>query len=66
MTTQRWIVAWSPKHPALVYSFFHRAFCDELHAKGVRFPVSLKEGVGGRLLCYVSAPNGVSIELMQG
>ena len=25
-----------------------------------------KEGVGGRLLCYVSAPDGVSIELMEG
>jgi len=43
-----------------------RAFCDELRAKGVRFPVALKEGVGGRLLCYVAAPDGVSIELMQG
>ena len=28
--------------------------------------LALKEGVGGRLLCYVSAPDGVSIELMQG
>jgi hypothetical protein len=26
----------------------------------------LKEGVGGRMLCYVAAPDGVSIELMQG
>ncbi len=42
-----------------------RAFCDELHAKGVSTPVALKEGVGGKLLCYVSAPDGVSIELMQ-
>jgi catechol 2,3-dioxygenase-like lactoylglutathione lyase family enzyme len=42
-----------------------RAFCDELRAKGVQFPVELKEGVGGKLLCYVSAPDGVSIELMQ-
>jgi hypothetical protein len=32
----------------------------------VRFPVALKEGVRGRLLCYVAAPDGVSIELMQG
>jgi len=25
----------------------------------------LKKGVGGSLLCYVAAPDGVSIELMQ-
>ena len=36
-----------------------------LRAKGVSFPVELKEGVGGNLLCYVAAPDGVSIELMQ-
>jgi hypothetical protein len=41
------------------------AFCDELRAKGVTFPVELKKGVGGSLLCYVAAPDGVSIELMQ-
>jgi hypothetical protein len=29
------------------------------------FPVELKSGVGGSLLCYVAAPDGVSIELMQ-
>ena len=41
------------------------AFCAELRAKGVHFPVELKEGVGGSLLCYVAAPDGVSIEIMQ-
>jgi hypothetical protein len=41
------------------------AFCDELRAKGVAFPVALKKGVGGSLLCYVAAPDGVSIELME-
>ena len=40
-------------------------FCDELRAKGVSFPVELKKGVGGSLLCYVAAPDGVSIEVMQ-
>jgi hypothetical protein len=25
----------------------------------------LKEGVNGALLCYIAAPDGVSIELMQ-
>ncbi len=41
------------------------AFCDQRRAKGVTFPVELKKGVGGRLLCYVAAPDGVSIELME-
>ena len=39
--------------------------CAELRTKGVTFPVELKKGVGGSLLCYVAAPDGVSIELMQ-
>src|ERR1700704_2048806 len=51
------------------FGFMYRgdlaALCEELRAKGVRFPVELKQGVGGSLLCYVAAPDGVSIELMQ-
>ncbi|MGE3539117.1 MAG: VOC family protein [Candidatus Tectimicrobiota bacterium] len=58
--------AWGTDHFGFVYHGDLRAFCEELRAKGVRFPVALKEGVGGKLLCYVSAPDGVSIELMQG
>jgi len=57
---------WGTDHFGFLYHGDLRAFCDELRTKGVRFPVALKEGVGGRLLCYVSAPDGVSIELMQG
>ena len=41
------------------------AFCAELRAKGATFPVELKRGVGGNLLCYVAAPDDVSIELME-
>jgi catechol 2,3-dioxygenase-like lactoylglutathione lyase family enzyme len=51
------------------FGFLYRgdlaAFCEELRGKGVSFPVPLKRGVGGSLLCYVAAPDGVSIELMQ-
>src|ERR1051326_7078347 len=51
------------------FGFLYRgdlgAFCAELRGKGVQFPVELKHGLGGSLLCYVSAPDGVSIELMQ-
>lgn len=56
---------WGTDHFGFLYHGDLRAFYDELHAKGVRFPVALKEGIGGRLLCYVAAPDGVSIELMQ-
>jgi hypothetical protein len=31
----------------------------------VSFPVELTKDVDGSLLCYVAAPDGVSIELMQ-
>jgi catechol 2,3-dioxygenase-like lactoylglutathione lyase family enzyme len=52
-------------HFGFLYQGDLAAFCDELRAKGVSFPVELKRGVNGSLLCYVAAPDGVSIELMQ-
>jgi len=57
--------AWGTDHFGFLYQGDLAAFCDGLRAKGVTFPVPLKEGVGGSLLCYVAAPDGVSIELMQ-
>jgi catechol 2,3-dioxygenase-like lactoylglutathione lyase family enzyme len=57
---------WGTDPFGFIYHGDLRAFCDELRAKGVHFPVALKAGVGGRVLCYVAAPDGVSIELMQG
>jgi catechol 2,3-dioxygenase-like lactoylglutathione lyase family enzyme len=53
-------------HFGFLYHDDRRAFCDELRAQGVRLPLPLKEGVGGRWLCDVAAPDGVGIELMQG
>ena len=52
-------------HFGFMYQGDLTAFCNMLRAKGVSFPVELKTGVGGSLLCYVAAPDGVSIELMQ-
>jgi len=52
-------------HFGFLYNGDLTAFCAELRAKGVTLPVELKKGVGGNLLCYVAAPDGVSIELMQ-
>jgi len=57
--------AWGTDHFGFLYQGNLEALCDELRAKGVRFPVELKKGVSGSLLCYVAAPDGVSIELMQ-
>jgi catechol 2,3-dioxygenase-like lactoylglutathione lyase family enzyme len=57
--------AWGTDHFGFLCQGDLAAFCNELRAKGVTFPVELKKGVNGNLLCYVAAPDGVSIELMQ-
>ena len=57
--------AWGTDHFGFLYQGDLEAFCAELRDKGVSFPVELKRGVAGSLLCYVVAPDGVSIELMQ-
>ena len=57
--------AWGTDHFGFLYEGDLAALCAELRAKGVTFPVELKKGVGGKVLCYVAAPDGVSIELMQ-
>jgi catechol 2,3-dioxygenase-like lactoylglutathione lyase family enzyme len=57
--------AWGTDHFGFLYRGDLAALCDRLRAKGVKFPVELKHGVGGSLLCYVAAPDGVSIELME-
>ena len=57
--------AWGTDHFGFLYKGDLAALVDKLRAKGVSFPVELKRGVGGSLLCYVAAPDGVSIELME-
>ena len=56
---------WGTDHFGFLYRGDLRVFCEELRKKGVTFPVELKEGVNGSRLCYIAAPDGVSIELMQ-
>ena len=56
---------WGTDHFGFLYQGDLTALCADLRKKGVSFPVELKKGVGGSLLCYVAAPDGVSIELMQ-
>ena len=57
--------AWWTDHFGFLYKGDLTALCETLAGKGVSFPVPLKKGVDGSLLCYVAAPDGVSIELMQ-
>jgi catechol 2,3-dioxygenase-like lactoylglutathione lyase family enzyme len=57
--------AWGTDHFGFMYKGDLTALCAGLRTKGVQFPVELKKGVGGSLLCYVAAPDGVSIELME-
>ena len=56
---------WGTDHFGFLYEGDLTAFCDGLRAKGVTFPVELKQGENGSLLCYVAAPDGISIELME-
>ena len=56
---------WGTDHFGFLYQGDLGALVDELRAKGVSFPVELKQIADGRRLCYVAAPDGVSIELMQ-
>lgn len=56
---------WGMDHFGFTYRGDLRAFCDELKAKGVRMAVEPWEFKPGLVLCYVAAPDGVSIELMQ-
>ena len=56
---------WGADHFGFMYRGDLTALCERLRDKGVQFPVELKRGVNGSLLCYVAAPDGVSIELME-
>ena len=56
---------WGTDHFGFLYQGDLTALCADLRKKGASFPVELKKGVGGSLLCYVAAPDGVGIELMQ-
>jgi lactoylglutathione lyase len=56
---------WGADHIGFAYDGDLAAYCEELRARGVGFSVPLKEGVGGIKLCFIEAPDGVSIELVQ-
>ena len=56
---------WGTDHFGFTYRGDLRAFCTELKSKGVRMAVEPWEFKPGMVLCYVAAPDGVSIELIQ-
>ncbi len=56
---------WGIDHFGFTYRGDLRAFCDKLKQKGVRMAVEPWEFKPGLVLCYVAAPDGVSIEIVQ-
>jgi catechol 2,3-dioxygenase-like lactoylglutathione lyase family enzyme len=56
---------WGTDHFGFTFHGDLRAFCAELKQKGVKMAVEPWEFKPGLVLCYVAAPDGVSIELMQ-
>ena len=57
--------AWGIDHFGFTYRGDLRAFCDTLKQKGVRMAVEPWEFKPGLELCYLAAPDGVSIEIVQ-
>jgi lactoylglutathione lyase len=56
---------WGTDHFGFTYRGDLRAFSAELKKKGVRMAVEPWEFKPGLVLCYVAAPDGVSIEMIQ-
>lgn len=56
---------WGTDHFGFTYRGDLKAFCAELKEKGARMAVEPWEFKPGLLLCYVAAPDGVSIEIIQ-
>ena len=56
---------WGVDHFAFKYNGDLKAYCTELRKKGVGFNVEPWDFLPGIPICYVAAPDGVSIELIQ-
>ncbi len=55
---------WGTDHFGYDYHGDLQAFCDELRAKGAAFAAEPWEFAPGHLICFVQAPDRVTIELM--
>ena len=56
---------WGTDHFGYTYHGDLNAFCEEIRGKGATLAVEPWEFSPGSLICYVAAPDGVSIELVQ-
>ena len=56
---------WGTDHFGFIYRGDLLAYCEELRSKGAEFSVEPWEFAPGVLLCYLAAPDNVSIELVQ-
>ena len=56
---------WGTDHFGYTYRGDLQAFCEELRGKGATFVVEPWEFSPGSLICYLAAPDGVSIEIVQ-
>ena len=56
---------WGTDHFGFTYHGDLRALCDDMKAKGAEMAVEPWEFNPGSVLCYVAAPDGVSIEIVQ-
>jgi lactoylglutathione lyase len=56
---------WGTDHFGFTFNGDLEAFCEEIREKGATFAVEPWEFSPASLLCYLAAPDGVSIELVQ-
>ena len=56
---------WGTDHFGYTHRGDLKAFCEEIRAKGATLAVEPWEFSPGSLICYVAAPDGVSIEIVQ-
>lgn len=57
---------WGTDHFGYTYHGDLRAYCEQLKERGCEFSVEPWEFTPKNWLCYVSAPDGVSIEIVEG
>ena len=56
---------WGTDHFGYEYAGDLLAFCEEIRAKGATFAAEPWEFVPGHAICFLQAPDNVTIELMQ-
>ncbi len=57
---------WGTDHFGFSFKGDLRAYCEKIREKGATFLVEPWDFTPGNPICYVSAPDGVSIEIVQG